>query len=132
MSGVDNKELDRMLQQAFDASSKIYQERGFQRRGVEWLSFGEGIAQFLQARFVFGSEIFFGRVRVILNLVLEIKSGVASQLGKKFDLALARIESGFDKGQREFVRVEAGSPGRPPECRQRSGCARRRCQCGDS
>ena len=32
MSGVDNKELDRMLQQAFDASTKIYQERGFQRR----------------------------------------------------------------------------------------------------
>lgn len=32
MSEVDNKELDRMLQQAFDASSKIYQERGFQRR----------------------------------------------------------------------------------------------------
>ena len=32
MNGVDNKELDRMLQQAFDASTKIYQERGFQRR----------------------------------------------------------------------------------------------------
>ena len=32
MSGIDNKELDRMLQQAFDASTKIYQERGFQRR----------------------------------------------------------------------------------------------------
>lgn len=32
MSEVDNKELDRMLKQAFDASSKIYQERGFQRR----------------------------------------------------------------------------------------------------
>ena len=32
MSAVDNKELDRMLQQAFDASTKIYQERGFQRR----------------------------------------------------------------------------------------------------
>ena len=32
MSIVDNKELDRMLQQAFEASSKIYQERGFQRR----------------------------------------------------------------------------------------------------
>lgn len=32
MSQVDNKELDRMLKLAFDASSKIYQERGFQRR----------------------------------------------------------------------------------------------------
>ena len=32
MSGVDDKELDRMLQAAFDASTKIYQERGFQRR----------------------------------------------------------------------------------------------------
>ena len=32
MSEIDNKELNRMLQQAFDASSKIYQERGFQRR----------------------------------------------------------------------------------------------------
>lgn len=32
MTQVDNKELDRMLQQAFDASTKIYQERGFQRR----------------------------------------------------------------------------------------------------
>ncbi|RUU58861.1 N-carbamoylsarcosine amidase, partial [Mesorhizobium sp. M2C.T.Ca.TU.002.02.1.1] len=32
MSDVDNKELDRMLQQAFAASTKIYQERGFQRR----------------------------------------------------------------------------------------------------
>lgn len=32
MSEVDNKELDHMLKQAFDASSKIYQERGFQRR----------------------------------------------------------------------------------------------------
>lgn len=32
MSDVDNRELDRMLQQAFAASTKIYQERGFQRR----------------------------------------------------------------------------------------------------
>lgn len=32
MSEVDVKELDRMLTQAFEASSKIYQERGFQRR----------------------------------------------------------------------------------------------------
>jgi len=32
MEGVDAKELDRLLQQAFDASTKLYQERGFQRR----------------------------------------------------------------------------------------------------
>jgi len=32
MDGVDSKELDRLLQQAFDASTKLYQERGFQRR----------------------------------------------------------------------------------------------------
>lgn len=32
MTTVDNRELDRMLQQAFEASTKIYQERGFQRR----------------------------------------------------------------------------------------------------
>ncbi|MEZ5782440.1 MAG: isochorismatase family protein [Rhizobiaceae bacterium] len=32
MSDVDARELDRMLQAAFDASTKIYQERGFQRR----------------------------------------------------------------------------------------------------
>ena len=32
MEGVDAKELDRLLQQAFDASTKIYQEHGFQRR----------------------------------------------------------------------------------------------------
>jgi nicotinamidase-related amidase len=32
VSDMDNRELNRMLQQAFDASSKIYQERGFQRR----------------------------------------------------------------------------------------------------
>jgi N-carbamoylsarcosine amidase len=32
MSEIDNRELDRMLQQAFAASTKIYQERGFQRR----------------------------------------------------------------------------------------------------
>ena len=32
MGNVDNKELDGMLQQAFEAASKIYQERGFQRR----------------------------------------------------------------------------------------------------
>lgn len=32
MEGVDPRELDKMLQQAFDASTKIYQERGFQRR----------------------------------------------------------------------------------------------------
>ena len=32
MSDVDNKELDRLLQQAFDTASKLYQERGFQRR----------------------------------------------------------------------------------------------------
>jgi nicotinamidase-related amidase len=32
MNELDNKELDRMLQQAFDASTKLYQERGFQRR----------------------------------------------------------------------------------------------------
>ena len=32
MEGVDTKELDRMLQQAFAASTKLYQERGFQRR----------------------------------------------------------------------------------------------------
>ena len=32
MSDIDNRELNRMLQQAFDASTKIYQERGFQRR----------------------------------------------------------------------------------------------------
>ena len=32
MSAIDNRELDRMLKEAFDASTKIYQERGFQRR----------------------------------------------------------------------------------------------------
>lgn len=32
MQGVDPRELDKMLQQAFDASTRIYQERGFQRR----------------------------------------------------------------------------------------------------
>ena len=32
MEGVDLKELDRMLQEAFKASTKLYQERGFQRR----------------------------------------------------------------------------------------------------
>ena len=32
MEGVDVKELDRMLEQAFEASRKVYQERGFQRR----------------------------------------------------------------------------------------------------
>lgn len=32
MDAVDTKELNRMLEQAFEASSKIYQERGFQRR----------------------------------------------------------------------------------------------------
>ena len=32
MSEVDVKKLDTMLQQAFDEASKLYQERGFQRR----------------------------------------------------------------------------------------------------
>jgi nicotinamidase-related amidase len=32
MADVDNRELERMLQAAFDASTKIYKERGFQRR----------------------------------------------------------------------------------------------------
>lgn len=32
MSDLDTKELDRLLQAAFDAASKLYQERGFQRR----------------------------------------------------------------------------------------------------
>lgn len=32
MSDVDAKELDRLLQQAFDTASKLYKERGFQRR----------------------------------------------------------------------------------------------------
>ena len=32
MSEVDVRQLDKMLQQAFDEASKLYQERGFQRR----------------------------------------------------------------------------------------------------
>ena len=32
MSDVDNKELDRMLNEAFAAASEIYKQRGFQRR----------------------------------------------------------------------------------------------------
>lgn len=32
MSDVDHQELDRLLRQAFDAASKLYAERGFQRR----------------------------------------------------------------------------------------------------
>jgi hypothetical protein len=32
MSDVDAKELDRLLQQAFETASKLYQQRGFQRR----------------------------------------------------------------------------------------------------
>lgn len=32
MSDLDTRELDRLLQQAFDAASKLYRERGFQRR----------------------------------------------------------------------------------------------------
>lgn len=32
MQGIDDRELDRMLQQAFEVSTRIYQERGFQRR----------------------------------------------------------------------------------------------------
>jgi N-carbamoylsarcosine amidase len=37
MSEVDTKELDRLLNEAFAAASKLYQERGFQRR----VGFGE-------------------------------------------------------------------------------------------
>lgn len=32
MTEIDYKELDRMLEQAFEAASRIYRERGFQRR----------------------------------------------------------------------------------------------------
>ena len=32
MSVVDTKELDRLLQEAFDTATRLYQERGFQRR----------------------------------------------------------------------------------------------------
>ena len=32
MSDLDTRELDRLLQQAFDTASKLYRERGFQRR----------------------------------------------------------------------------------------------------
>ncbi len=32
MNAPENEDLDRILQQAFDASTKIYRERGFQRR----------------------------------------------------------------------------------------------------
>jgi nicotinamidase-related amidase len=32
MSGVNHAELEKMLQQAFDASTEIYKARGFQRR----------------------------------------------------------------------------------------------------
>ena len=32
MSEMDTKELDRLLQEAFDVASKLYKERGFQRR----------------------------------------------------------------------------------------------------
>jgi len=32
MDTIDDRELDRMLQAAFDASTRLYQERGFQRR----------------------------------------------------------------------------------------------------
>lgn len=32
MSAIDNQRLNRMLQEAFDASTAIYRERGFQRR----------------------------------------------------------------------------------------------------
>lgn len=32
MQDLDSKELDRLLQQAFDTASRLYQERGFQRR----------------------------------------------------------------------------------------------------
>ena len=32
MSEVDTKELDRLLQEAFDTATKLYKERGFQRR----------------------------------------------------------------------------------------------------
>ena len=32
MSNVDEKELDRLLQQAFDTASNLYKQRGFQRR----------------------------------------------------------------------------------------------------
>lgn len=32
MEGLDDKELEKMLRQAFEASTRIYQERGFQRR----------------------------------------------------------------------------------------------------
>jgi N-carbamoylsarcosine amidase len=35
MSDVDTKELDRLLSQAFDTASRLYRERGFQRR-VGW------------------------------------------------------------------------------------------------
>ena len=35
MSDVDTKDLDRLLQQAFDTASKLYRERGSQRR-VGW------------------------------------------------------------------------------------------------
>ena len=71
-------------------------------------SFGKGVAELLQARFVFRHEIFFRGFGVVIKFVAEIKTGVSGQFAEQFEFALAGVERGLDVGQGKRVGIHAG------------------------
>src|SRR5204863_321765 len=64
-------------------------KRGFQRRRVEGREFVEGVAEFFEARFVFGHETFLRGFRLAGDFIAEIKPAVTREFAESFDFALA-------------------------------------------
>jgi len=82
-------------------------ERSFKRRGVKRGRCGKGVPELFQSRPVLWHKILLRGLGVVFNLIGEVKTGVSGQLTEEFEFTLARIEGGFDVGEREFVRVNA-------------------------
>ena len=49
---------------------------------IEWIEGGQGVAQFLQARFVLGGQLSFSGFGIIFYFLLEIETSVSGQLAE--------------------------------------------------
>ena len=97
-SGFDPKLLGDTLEGAFQAS------------WVEAGEFRKGAAQMRKPRLILRDKVLFGGLALITGeLIDEVEIGKILQTGEDLDLFFAGIQSGFDVGQREPIRIDPGA-----------------------
>ena len=69
---------------------------------------GKGFANGEKVRLVLRDEMFRDAVRIVFEIVVEIKTAITGQLAEDLELAFAGLERGADVIRRELGEIDAG------------------------